>query len=361
VAYDPSRLGATPLESVELRREPLVPGDRVWGVTLTDRSQLLAREATVERIDSPILPLPRVPRFRESNLDVVGLTQTLPGVGGVLADGKGRVQAFWASFSTDAGRGPTSFFAGIPADVAEAWLARGTSVWRTLGVELAPLPLAEARERGLAPELAAELQAREPSERRALAVLRVLPGSPAAGQLRVGDLLVRVNGAPVTRFREVERAAQAERMALAVARGTELLELSVATLPADAEGAREALFWGGALLQAPPPELASQWGLPRTGVYVAGALRGTPADRDQLQPTLRIVEAAGKPSPDLAAFQAAVSGLGDGTAVPLRVADLEGKLQVLSLELDLHDWPTELLRRRESGWERVAPGAGVDP
>jgi hypothetical protein len=306
-----------------------------------------------------------VPRFRESNLDVVGLTETLPGVGGVLADGKGRVHALWASFSTEGESGPTSFFAGIPADAVRAWLGEGgpdrPPVWRTLGVELAALPLADARERGLAPDLAAELEAREPSERRALAVQRILPASPAAEALRVGDLIVRVNGRAVTRFREVERAAQAEQVVLGVARGSEWLEVSVATLLRSGEGAREALLWGGALLQKPPAELASQWGMPRVGVYVAGSFRGTPAERHRLRPTLRILSAGGRPTPDLAVFQAAVAEIGDGDAVRLRVADLEGKIEVLSVELDLHDWPTVLLRREDAGWRRSEPALAARP
>ncbi|MGH7288652.1 MAG: hypothetical protein ACREI8_11610, partial [Myxococcota bacterium] len=55
----------------------------------------------------------------------------------------------------------------------------------------------------------------------------------------------------------------------------------------------------------------------------------------------------------LAAFQAAVGELRDGDSVRLRVADLEGKLEVLSLELDLHYWPTALLRREPAGWQRL--------
>jgi pro-apoptotic serine protease NMA111 len=92
--------------------------------------------------------------------------------------------------------------------------------------------------------------------------------------------------------------------------------------------------------------------VPRVGVYVAGSFRGTPAERHGLYPTLRILAAGGRPTPDLAAFQAAVAEVGDGDSVRLRVADLEGKLQVLSLELDLHDWPTAHLQREASGWRR---------
>jgi len=365
VAYDPARLGETAIEAAELREDALAPGDDVWLITLTPRHQLLARESRVERIDAPAIPLPRVPRFREANLEIVSLTETLPGVGGVLADGKGRVRALWASFSTEGERGPSSFFAGIPAEALRAWLGTGTPdrplAWRTLGVELAPLPLADARERGLPQALAAELEAREPASLRVLSVRHVLPGSPAAGVLRVGDLLLRVNGAWLTRFRELEQAAQSEQVTLSVARGAELRDVTIATLPADTQGPREALLWGGALLQPPPAELASQWGVPRVGVYVGTSFRGTPAERHRLRPTLRILAAGGRPTPDLAAFQAAVGELRDGDSVRLRVADLEGKLEVLSLELDLHYWPTALLRREPTGWQRLEPEQETKP
>jgi S1-C subfamily serine protease len=357
VAYDPAQLGDTAVESAELRDEPLAPGAAVWLVTLTQRQQLLARQSSVERVDAPPLPLPRVPRFRETNLDLIGLTEVLPGVGGVLADGKGRVHALWASFSTEGEAGPTSFFAGIPADAVRAWIGdvdgSRAPVWRTLGVELVALSLAEARERGLAPELADELEAHEDAEPRVLAVRRILPASPAAAALRAGDLLVRVNGRAVTRFREVERAAQAEQVALSVARGSVVRDVTLATLPVDADGTHEALLWAGALLQAPPIELASQWGAPRTGVYVAGSFRGTPAERHGLRPTLRILAAGERPTPDLAAFRSAVAALRDGDTVRLRSVDLEGRVELLAIEVDLHDWPSVLLSRKDGGWERT--------
>ena len=130
-------------------------------------------------------------------------------------------------------------------------------------------------------------------------------------------------------------------------------DLELETVPVDAEGTREALLWAGALLQQPPLELASQWGAPRTGVYVAGSFRGTPAERHQLRPTLRILSAGEQPTPDLAAFRAAVAQRSDGDTVRLRTVDLEGRIELIAVELDLHDWPSVLLRRMETGWERT--------
>jgi S1-C subfamily serine protease len=357
VAYAPEQLGETRVEAAVLSGDSLEVGDEVWLVTLTERHERLAREARVERLDTRALPLPSRPRFRESNLELVRLTENLPGAGGVVADGRGRVRAIWASFSTQSGARTTSFFAGIPAEIVRDWLGDERTdrrpVWRSLGVELGMLSLAAAREHGLGSALAAELAEHAPSERRVLVVKRISAGSPAAARLRVGDLVVRVDGSTVTRFREVERAAQADAVTILVAREGEAHEFEVPTLALDGDGADEALLWAGALLQEPPLTLASQWGASREGVYVGTAFRGTPAERHGLRPTRRVLAVEGKPTPDLAAFRAAVASIGDRESLRLRIADLEGKVEVLSLELDLHDWPTTLLQREERGWLRT--------
>jgi hypothetical protein len=41
--------------------------------------------------------------------------------------------------------------------------------------------------------------------------------------------------------------------------------------------------------------------------------------------------------------------------VRLRTLDLEGRAEVLTLELDLRYWPTFELRLGPAGWERVGP------
>ena len=103
-------------------------------------------------------------------------------------------------------------FRAVPTDVVREAiaLAREAPGLRTLGWELGVVPLPRATDRGLPSDEAERLVAHDPERRSVLQVLRLEKGDPLQGGVRTGDLLLRVNGAPVTRFREVEQALHGE-------------------------------------------------------------------------------------------------------------------------------------------------------
>jgi S1-C subfamily serine protease len=170
--------------------------------------------------------------------------------------------------------------------------------------------------------------------------------------LQVGDLILAANGEPATAFREVEQAAQRGEIELTVLRDGVTRSLTVPTVPIADGGTDRALLWSGALLQAPPRAIAQQRGLPREGVYVANRRRGSPAERDGLGRSQRITAVDGLPTPDLDDFLAVTAGKNDGESVRLRLESLRGKVRVVTLETDLHNWPTQELRRTPEGWVR---------
>jgi S1-C subfamily serine protease len=365
VAYDPALLAGTPVRSARLRAEPVELGETLWLVGFDPAQRLVSRRTEVAQVEERPIPLPDPPRFRESNVELVVPTETAATVGGVLADGRGRVRALWSSISRDERGSPRSFFAGLPVDLVAELLAplrEGRELrWRSLGVELGTVSLAAARERGLSAEGAERLAAHDPERLRALEVKRVAAGAPAAASLQPGDLLLAVGGAPVTSFREVERAAQRERVAVTLLRDGAERSAEVETLALDGIGTRRALLFAGALLQPPFYAAAIQRGVPPEGVYVAGRWYGSPVDRHGLRATRRILAAGGAPTPDLDAFLAAVGGVPDRGSVQLLTEDLEGKRQVLTLDLDLRYWPTRELRWVGGGWEVVEPGLRASP
>ncbi len=357
IAYDPVLIGDTPVEAARLRSKELKAGDDVWLVGLATGQRIVSRETRVARRGPLVLPLPHPPRFRETNIEVVQLEGGISTVGGVLADKKGRVLALWASFSKGSGSGIQSIFAGIPIerviDVIEPLREGRPVARRSLEVEFAPLTLAAARHRGLTDAQAEVLEDHDPEERRVLSVVRLTAGSAAADLLREGDLLLAVDGAPVSRFAEVERASQKERVRLTLLRDEEQLEVDVATALLSGIGTERALLWSGAVLQEPIRALASQRGLPREGVYVARQLFGSPANRYGLSATQRILAVNGVPTPDLDAFKAAVEGIPDRGSVRLKTSAIRGRVDVITLKTDLEYWPTSELMRDANGWTRL--------
>lgn len=356
--YDPRLLGDTPLQGAELRGTALEPGDDVWLVGMTRSHRLVSDRQTVSRVEPVSLPLPSPPRFRESNVALAQLTGAPDTVGGVLADDEGRVLALWASFPRGGGQRPEAFFGGLPAALVQdvvAPLARGAPVaWRSLGAELAPLSLAEARGRGLSPSAAARLEEHDPGHGQVLSVARLAADLPASRLLEEGDLLLGVGGEPVTRIRDVETAVQGrEAVELEVLRDGAERALRVPTRVLPGRGIERTVLWAGALLQVPHRAVAAQRGIPREGVYVAWFAWGSPAHRYELGATRRITHVDGQPTPDLDALLAAVATKRDRDAVRVRTLDLQGRVEVTTLKLDLAYWPTAELRRTPEGWTRL--------
>ena len=369
IQYDPALIGETPVRAANLLAKDLSPGDPVWMVGLSSRQRVVSRKTRVSAVGPFSLPLPYPPRFRETNMEIIDVDDAPATVGGVLADAKGRVLAFWASYSRGSGKGLTSFFSGIPIerviDVVGPLREGGgrAGAYRSLEVELRPLTMASARNRGLSDEQAQRLEAHDPEGRRVLSVFRLTAGAPTAELLREGDILLAIDGEPLTRFAEFERASQQTSVALTVLRDGEPLDLELPSRELSGVGTERAMLWAGAILQKPPREVATQRGIEPVGVYNARYWYGSPADRYGLLATRRILEVNGVPTPDLNAFKAAVAGVPDRGSVRLRTIDLDGSEEAITLRLDLEYWPTSELLRSGDGWKRTvlsSPGPSSD-
>jgi S1-C subfamily serine protease len=354
VSYDPVLLGDTPVRAAEFRSKTLEPNDEVWMVGLKSNHERVSQKTRISSITEPNLPHAVPPRFRETNLEVAQLTDFPPSVGGVLSDRKGRVNALWASFS--GGAPPRAFFAAIGAERIQEIvrpLREGRPVgWRTLDVELRRITLAEGRSHGLS-EAAARRLAEHDQNRRVLSIKRVTVGTPASQLLEPGDLLLAVDGHPVTTFEEIERAGQQIEPELTLLRNREEKTIRVSTRPLTGQGTDRILFWAGTILQEPYLEVATETGIVPEGVYVTWFSYGSPANRYGVAAMQHIVAVDGQRVTDLDEFLAAIVDRPDRSAVRLRVIGLDGRPDVITLKLDLQFWPTVELRRDGAGWERV--------
>jgi S1-C subfamily serine protease len=355
VAYDPRLIGTTPVKAATLKQEKLVPGEPIWVVGLGDDSQMHARATEVASIDPLALPLSRTMRFRDTNIETIGLVNPPGDFDGVLTDASGSVLGTWSSFAYDSDNGISQALRGVPIDVVADMVDRVRSghPLHSLDVELDPEPLASARQMGLSADWAAKLAAHSPTERQALTVIRMVGGSPASSLLQPGDLVLALDGKVVTEFREVEQATvDRAEVQVTVWRGGSEQMLTAPTVALSGAGLDRVVQWAGATLQAPFQAMRAQRGIPPVGVYVDYFAYGSPAARYGLYPGRRIVQVDGQPTPNLDAFIKAVAGRADRSSLRLTTITWNNAPDVITLKLDEHYWPAYELLRTPAGWTR---------
>jgi S1-C subfamily serine protease len=354
VAYDSKLIGTTPVRSATLKSEKLMPGQPIWVVGLGGDSQMHSRGTEIASIDPLALPLSRTMRFRDTNIETIGLVNPPGDFDGVLADASGNVLGMWSSFAYDSENGVAQALRGVPIDLVVDMVNRVRSgrALHSLGVELAPEPLASARQLGLSPEWTAKLAAHSPTERQVLTVVRTVGGSAATSLLMPGDFLLALDGKVVTEFREVERASEDRgEVQVTIWRAGEHT-LTVPTENLSGTGLARVVQWAGATLQAPFEAMRAQRGIPPVGVYVDYFAYGSPAARYGLYPGRRIVQVDGMPTPDLDAFLRAVAGRPDRSSLRLTTITWNNAPDVITLKLDKHYWPAYELLKTPDGWAR---------
>jgi len=356
VRYDPARIAGTPVRALRFVEAPLEVGDTVWQVGLSARNEMVSRRTRVERSDPLVLPIGSPPSFRDTNTVVYDLRGSALSAGGVVIDRWGRGRALWASFVNLSGERPQGTLRGLPAEhivlALQAEAAGKADPWPMLGAELGTLGFNEAEDLGLSAEARALLLDAAPRQRRVLQVIRLAPGSAAAGALREGDLILSVNGAAATSASQVDGAARLGAVELGLLREGRPQQVRLSPQAESAKGTRRALLWAGALVQPVPYTVSAQSGVPRSGVYVAWSWYGSPVASGRLNPTRRITAIDGEPIADLDAFLGMVRGRPAGSVVRVTSEDLDGRVLVQTVVMDPLDWPTEEITYGAEGWVR---------
>ncbi|MGH8130666.1 MAG: PDZ domain-containing protein, partial [Steroidobacteraceae bacterium] len=330
----------------------------VWVVGMKSDHQLVHQEATMASVEPMVLPLSRTFRFRDSNIEGVALVNGPDQFDGVIIDDGGEVLATWSSFAYQSGGESDQFNRGIASELVREFVdvVREARPVYSLEAEFVYLPLFAARKLGLDDDWLARLEAHNPKGRRALSITRLVAGSPAADALQNGDMILAVDGAVVTTYRELERAVQKPVVALTVWRDGRELAVRTGTAALDGDGIERAVSWAGALLQDPHRAMAAQRGIEPYGVYVAFFNYGSPATRYGLYAGRRIVEVDEVPTPDLQAFLRVVSGRPDQSSVRLKTITWNDSVEVITLKLDNQYWPAYEIRRTDTGWRRLEIG-----
>ncbi|RLN09934.1 protease Do-like 7 isoform X1 [Panicum miliaceum] len=367
-------------------------GDSVYLVGLsrslqaTSRKSIITNPCTAVNIGSADCP-----RYRAINMEVIELdTDFGSSFSGILTDEQGRVQALWASFSTQehvlkrikkrtkrrltrklkygcSSSEDHQFVRGIPiyaiSQVLEKIISgtqgpfrlingmkRPMPFVRLLEVELYPTLLSKARSYGLSDNWVQALAKKDPVRRQVLRVKGCLAGSKAENLLEQGDMILAINKEPITCFLDIEKACQELDQSIGsdgvlnmtIFRQGKEIDLIVGTDVRDGNGTTRMVNWCGCIIQDPHSAVRALGFLPEEGhgVYVARWCHGSPVHRYGLYALQWIIEINGQPTPDLETFIQVVKGLEDGEFVRVRTVHLNGKPRVLTLKQDLHYWPT---------------------
>lgn len=353
VSYDPALLQDIEVRAARFSRRPLGASDRLLYVGLAPDGSVDTREARVSRIEPFGLAGGSVPRFRETNLDVVELQDAVPSNNGALVRASGAVSAFWSAFSYNDGQQTRVTWRAIPADVVEEMLALGSgdSSVRTLGWELGVVSLPRASERGLPPEVAERLVEHDPERRHVLQIDRLEEGDALEGLLRPGDLLVAIDGQPVTRYREVEQHLYGKsRVEVEVVREGGLTKVEILPRPLQTLDLEQVVLWAGLRLHA-PDHSARLLGVPDRAPYISWLESGSPAGRAGLRAQRSVTAVDGQPTPDLTTFVRLVLAA-QGESVRIDAVTRTGEREVFTVEPDEAFFPTESYTLVGGVWQR---------
>jgi pro-apoptotic serine protease NMA111 len=335
--YDPSKLRF--IQPVEL---PLYPDGAQIGVEIRvvgndAGEQLSILAGTLARLDRQA-PEYGVGRYNDFNTFYYQAASGTSGgsSGSPVIDIRGRVLALNAGGSTGAA---SSFYLPLTRVVRALKLiqAKQPVPRGTLQTVFEYTPYDELRRLGLPPAVESEARKDAPSRTGMLVVTEVQPGADADGKLAVGDILVAVDGQPISDFDALDALLDDRvggQIELAVVRGggTRMVTLPVQDLheitPADyleiGDGVLHTLSW----------QMARHMNVPVSGVYVAnpGYMLGVAG----IPRGAVLTELDGKPLKNLDDALAIFSTLGHGQRATVRYFTMEDTrtLQLTSIRID---------------------------
>lgn len=359
--YDPALLGDTPLREASFAPRPPRTGEEIFLAGFRPDLEPVIRTYEAGDLKPINLAPSNFGAFREANLETLEVENADAQISGVLLDSRARVVAMWSSFASGSRNRPNEIVAGLPIEHVDAMLdhLRRETAWRSLEVEWQRAPLSVALRRGLPESWRLKVEQHDSERRQVLVASRTVAGTPAAEQVRPGDLLLTINDRMATRPREVERAvAGLAQTELLVWRNGEEVELSVDTVELGWEGLREVLFWAGALIQDPQRGMAAQLAIRPQGVTIQHYTYGSPAHRYLLPIRfLQITSLDGHPVANLDEFAGALQKVGDTAIVRVEGITPSGATKVATIKLDPGYWPSSRLRFTGGEWER----SGISP
>ncbi|NND89288.1 MAG: hypothetical protein HKN42_00390 [Granulosicoccus sp.] len=299
---------------------------------------------------------PGLPRFQQSAIDVYGLPNVPPSLGGPLVDERGVVHAVYMSFAYEEDREIRQREWAMPAALIRESLRiyRSGVPYYSLDARLSYQPLSVARQYGLPDDWLLRYNELPADIRRVLYVTQLVPGTDAAGKLVSGDMILAIDDQLVSELFTAETLAQRPAIELTLLRGGKLMSVEIAPSELDTLGTRRIVSWSGATFQSPFTDISYQKAVNFPGVYIADTEDGSPAIWDGLYRNRFVVAVDGQPVEDLDGFVDLVSELEQDQITRLTVMSMSGRKQIITVQPEYNFWPTFELRRGPDGWARFS-------
>jgi len=247
----------------------------------------------------------------------------------------------------------SSFF--LPLDRIDRALQEvraGNPVTRgTLQTTFQSKPFDELRRLGLTSESERLARSRNAAQTSMLTVGQVIPGSPAAGKLAPGDILIRINGEMVTEFVPLEAVLDSHvgsEIEVEIERGGQRMVGKIIVDDLHAITPDEYIEFGDGIVNKLSYQQARHYNRQPTGVYVANP--GYLFSKVAIPRGAVIIEMDGKPIDDLDDFEAALDQLADGERAKVRYVNMENPQNsvVRLLEMDRVWFPAQRCARDDS-------------
>lgn len=353
VSYDPALVKNLGIESAQLSSHSPQDSEKYLQVSIGN-SGLEYREVTVDRVDALSLSVPNVPRYKDANIDVIYLEQYRNGVDGILANAKGEVSAFWASFEDQGSKNSAWRYRGIGQEYIRQMiqLANGEMKLRSAEVELVQLSAVDIIEQGLPPEWLQRYQRAEAYDDRFMAVNFISSGSPNRDLLKRGDIILSLNGKVITNFWDYEQLSQSPTVAAKILRSGQVVDIELNTLAMSGDDVSEVLLWSGAFIHPPHRAVQMQRGVSGEGLWVSFYYWGSPANRYGLGALNRIVAVDGTEISSIEDFVEAVKDKQHQDSVRVAVQNMQNLPAMLTLKVDEHYWPSYTIVKTDDGFEK---------
>lgn len=267
----------------------------------------------------------------------------------------------------------TSFF--LPLDRVVRALHRiqqGKPVTRgTLETTFVYKPYDELRRLGLRDSTEAAARKAHPNRTGMLVVDQVLPGGPADGQLKPGDILVSVNGEPVQSFVPLETVLDSDvgdTVKLTLERGGKPLHVKLPVADLHSITPSRYVDISGAVLHTLSYQMARALNMPTRGVFVASpgymlSVAGIPRGAV-------LTRFNGRPLTDVGELREALGKLGDNATARVHffTFDQPNRSQVAVVRIDRRWFPARACQRSDATglWPcqplaEAAPAGPPDP